>query len=285
MYNAPTMIENLLEGLNDEQTQAVLHKTGPLMIVAGAGTGKTMVVTRRIAWLIQQELAKPEEILALTFTDKAAGEMEERVDTLLPYGYVDLQISTFHSFCEHLLRDYGVEMGLSRDFRLLNELDTWLLMRQNLERFELDYYRPLGNPTKYIKSLMQHFSRAKDNAITPEEYLAFAEGKAVDLDTEQADEESTVEIARLKELANAYHTYQQILLENDCFDFGDLMLYVLELFNKRPNVLKQVRDRFKFVLVDEFQDTNYAQYELIKIIAAPNNNITVGTCDTHLQAL
>ncbi len=275
MYNAPTMIENLLEGLNDEQTQAVLHKTGPLMIVAGAGTGKTMVVTRRIAWLIQQELAKPEEILALTFTDKAAGEMEERVDTLLPYGYVDLQISTFHSFCEHLLRDYGVEMGLSRDFRLLNELDTWLLMRQNLERFELDYYRPLGNPTKYIKSLMQHFSRAKDNAITPEEYLAFAEGKAVDLDTEQADEESTVEIARLKELANAYHTYQQILLENDCFDFGDLMLYVLELFNKRPNVLKQVRDRFKFVLVDEFQDTNYAQYELIKIIAAPNNNITV----------
>lgn len=267
--------KDLLEGLNDEQKQAVSHKEGPLMIVAGAGTGKTMVITRRIAWLIQQGLAAPENILALTFTDKAAGEMEERVDMLLPYGYVDLQISTFHSFCEKLLRDYGAEMGLSRDFQLLSELDTWLLMRKNLERFELDYYRPLGNPTKYIRSLMTHFSRAKDNAITPEAYLAYAEGKMADLDSANADEEMTVEVKRLNELANAYHTYQRILQENDCMDFGDLMLYVLQLFHKRPNVLKKIRERFAYVLVDEFQDTNFAQYELVKLIAAPKNNITI----------
>jgi DNA helicase II / ATP-dependent DNA helicase PcrA len=269
------MMENLLEGLNAEQKLAVEHKAGPLMIVAGAGTGKTMVVTRRIAWLIKEELAKPEEILALTFTDKAAGEMEERVDKLLPYGYVDLQISTFHSFCERLLRDYGVEMGLARDFRLLNELDTWLLMRQNLDRFELDYYRPLGNPTKYIKSLMQHFSRAKDNAITSDEYLAFSKGKRAELSEEQSEEEVMVEVQRLEELAGAYQTYQQILLENDCMDFGDLMLYVITLFKKRPNILKLVREKFKYVLVDEFQDTNFAQYELIKTISAPTNNLTV----------
>ena len=266
---------DLLEGLNDEQKEAASHKEGPLMIVAGAGTGKTMVVTRRIAWLIQQGLAKPENILALTFTDKAAGEMEERVDQLLPYGYVDLQISTFHAFCEKLLRDYGVEIGLPRDFKLANELDAWLLTQQNFDRFDLDYYRPLGNPTKHIRSLLTHFSRIKDSAIPPDDYLAFAEEQRANLDAATSDDEATVEVARLTELANAYHTYQQILLENDYLDFGDLMLYTLHLFTKRPNILKQIREKYSYVLVDEFQDTNLAQYELIKLIAAPKNNLTI----------
>ena len=126
------------DDLNNEQAQPVTHAAGPLLIVAGAGTGKTTVITRRIAWLIEQGIARPEQILALTFTDKAAGEMEERVDLLLPYGYVDIHISTFHAFCEKMLREYGAEIGLSRDFKLATELDAWLLTRQELERFELD---------------------------------------------------------------------------------------------------------------------------------------------------
>ena len=269
------MNDNLLENLNEEQVKAITHRDGPLMIIAGAGTGKTTVITHRIGWLIEQGLCKPEEILALTFTDKAAAEMEERVDVLLPYGYVDLQISTFHAFCERLLREYGVDMGLSPSFRVVNELDAWLLSRKYFERFELDYYRPLGNPTRYIKSLLQHFSRAKDEMITPDEYLAYSEGERANLDTATSSDDATIEIDRLEELAKAYHTYQQILLENDSLDFGDLIMYALQLLQKRPRILKKVREQFRFVLVDEFQDTNWAQYELVKLIAAPANNITV----------
>ncbi|MFH1142704.1 MAG: UvrD-helicase domain-containing protein [Candidatus Uhrbacteria bacterium] len=269
------MPDNLLENLNDEQLQAAMHKDGPLMIIAGAGTGKTTVITQRVAWLIEQKHAAPDEVLALTFTEKAATEMEERVDRLLPMGYVDLWISTFHAFCERVLRDHGVEIGLSRNFKLLSEIDTWLLMRQNFDRFELDYYRPLGNQTKYLKSLLQHFSRAKDEVITPEEYLKFAEGEKANLDTKTSDDEATTEVARLEELANAYHTYQQILLENDAMDFGDLIMYTLQLLRRRPKILKELRQKFKYVLVDEFQDTNWAQYELIKLLAAPKNNLTV----------
>lgn len=269
------MSEDLLSKLNGEQREAVIHRDGPLMIVAGAGTGKTTVVTHRIAWLIDQGYAKPEEILALTFTDKAAGEMEERVDRLLPYGYVDLQISTFHSFAEKLLRQYGAELGLSRDFRLMTELDAWLLARQHFNRFELNYYRPLGNPTKYIRSLLTHFSRAKDVGIDPDDYQKFVEGKKADLDSAQTDDAATSEIARLEELARAYATYQAILLEHDAFDFGDLMLYTLKLLRTRPRIRDEIRKRFKFVLVDEFQDTNDAQYEIVKLIAEPRRNLTV----------
>ncbi len=265
------MSTSLLDQLNYEQKKAVTHTDGPLLIVAGAGTGKTTVITTRIAWLIEQGLAKPEQILALTFTDKAAGEMEERVDLMLPYGYVDLQISTFHAFCERLLREYGAQIGLSPEFEVLSELDAWLLVRGQLDRFELDYYRPLGNPTKYLKSLLQHFSRAKDAAITPEMYVSLIESQQADKDA--VDEDS--DLSRTTELAHAYHTYQQILLENDALDFGDLILYSLRLLRERPAVLKAVQERFHFVLVDEFQDTNHAQYELVRLIAEPRRNITI----------
>lgn len=269
------MSEDLLSHLNTEQREAVTHINGPLMIVAGAGTGKTTVVTNRIAWLIDQGHAKPEEILALTFTEKAASEMEERVDRLLPYGYVDLQISTFHSFAEKLLRQYGAELGLSRDFKLLTELDAWLLTRQYFDEFDLNYYRPLGNPTKYIKSLLTHFSRAKDSAIDPEAYYAYVEEQKANLDGLQADESTTAEIARLEELAGAYATYQNILLKDDALDFGDLMLYTLKLLQTRPHIKKELHQRFKFVLIDEFQDTNDAQYEIIKELLHKGQNVTV----------
>lgn len=265
----------LLDGLNEAQQKAVTHREGPLLIVAGAGTGKTTVITRRIAWLIEQELATPEQILALTFTEKAAAEMEERVDFLLPYGYVDLQISTFHAFCERLLRDHGVHIGMSPDFHVFSELDVWLLMRRQFDRFDLSYYRPLGNPTKYLKTLLQHFSRAKDAGVTSDKYLALVEHMRANTDGVQADQTGSEEESRVAELAHAYHTYQMILQEQDACDFGDLILYVRQLLHQRPHIRQRLQNQYQFVLVDEFQDTNHAQYELIKFLLGPKQNITV----------
>lgn len=284
----------VLKDLNQEQIQAVTFGQGPLLIVAGAGTGKTTVITRRIAWLIEQGLAKPDEILALTFTDKASGEMEERIDRLLPLGYVNVWVSTFHSFGEKVLKDYALDIGLSNDFKLLTQAEQWMLVRNNLNKFDLDYYRPMGNPTKFIHALLQHFSRAKDEEIYPEDYLKYAESKKLDSGASEylkkpkgrtkkkKTEDDTVkngtaevEAARLMEVAKAYQVYQQLLHDNGALDFGDLINYTLKLFRQRPHVLENYHKKFKYILVDEFQDTNYAQYELIKLLAAPANNITV----------
>ncbi|MBI2042389.1 MAG: UvrD-helicase domain-containing protein [Candidatus Nealsonbacteria bacterium] len=267
-----------LEKLNSEQKIAVTHGEGPLLIVAGAGTGKTAVITQRIAHLIEQSKAKPEEILALTFTEKAAGEMEERVDALLPIGYIDLWISTFHAFCERILRDYALEIGLPSDFKIIDQTAAWLLVYKNFDRLDLKYYKPLGNPSKFIHALLSHFSHCKDQEIYPENYLKYAEMLKT-----RDDAPESQEIERIKEVAIAYHVYQRLLLENSELDFGDLINYCLKVFQERPLILKKYREKFKYVLVDEFQDTNWAQYELIKKIAAPKNNLTV--CADDDQAI
>ncbi|HQK63782.1 MAG TPA: UvrD-helicase domain-containing protein, partial [Candidatus Staskawiczbacteria bacterium] len=264
--------------LNKEQQEAVLHQTGPLLIVAGAGTGKTTVITQRITNLIEKGLAKPEEILAVTFTEKAATEMEERVDRALDFGYVDLWISTFHAFCEKVLRDNALDIGLSPDFKILDGTAGWLLARQNLDKFDLNYYKSLGNPTKFIQAMISHFSHCKDQEIYPENYLEYADRLKT-----RDDEPEDQEIERIKEVANAYHVYQQIMLDNNCLDFGDLINYCLKLFKKRPNILKKYQQRFKYILVDEFQDTNWSQYELIKLLAQPISNLTV--CADDDQAI
>ena len=216
-------MSNILENLNGEQAAAVTHGDGPLMIVAGAGTGKTTVIARRIGYLIERGLAKPDEILALTFTDKASGEMEERVDKLLPYGYVDLWVSTFHAFCERVLREYALDIGLSTDFKLLSATEQWMLARKNLERFNFDYYRPLGNPTKFIHALLKHFSRAKDELVAPADYLEYVKNAKLNLDS-APDSPEAGELARTEEVAEAYHIYEQLLLENNAFDFGDFVV-------------------------------------------------------------
>ncbi len=295
-------MSNLLDNLNSEQLSAVKHTGGPLLIVAGAGTGKTTVITRRIAYLIEQKLAKPDEILALTFTDKAAGEMQERVDLLLPLGYTDTWISTFHSFCERILKAHALDIGLSNDFELLDGTRQWVLIYNNFEKFKLDYYRPLGNPGKFIGSLLSHFSKCKDELVTPESYLNYAQDLKLQLDTAEgvgaalarptsseggrlkpAPTDNTInidtidatEISRIEEVAGAYHTYQKLLLDNNYLDFGDLINYALELFTKRPQILKYYQNRFKFIMVDEFQDTNFAQYQLVKLLSGEQKNIAV----------
>ncbi|GAC1573915.1 MAG: hypothetical protein NVS3B9_5060 [Candidatus Doudnabacteria bacterium] len=270
-----TLIKNegkLFSDLNVAQANAVGYGEGPLLIVAGAGTGKTTVITRRIAHLISQGV-KPDQILALTFTEKAAAEMEERVDILLPYGYYDLWISTFHAFCDRILKLHALDIGISNDYKLLDNVQQWLLIRQNFDRFNLQYYKPLGNPTKFINAMLRHFNKAKDEEISSEDYLAFAEKLEVDINNPDYDTEE--EVQRVKEIAHAYNIYQQLMLENNSMDFGDLINYTLKLFRNRKKILGFYQQKFKFILVDEFQDTNFAQYELVKMLADAHRNLNV----------
>src|SRR4030095_16480251 len=164
-----------LRALNAAQRRAVGHDTAPLLIVAGAGTGKTTVITRRIAHLITEGKARPHEILALTFTDKAAAEMEARVDELVPYGYADVQISTFHAFGDRILREHSLEVGLAPDFRVLSRAEQVIFFRDRLFEFPLERYRPLGDPTRHIQAITGLISRCKDEDISPAEYHACAE--------------------------------------------------------------------------------------------------------------
>ncbi len=263
------------EKVNPEQAKAIKHGQGPLLIVAGAGTGKTTVVTERIADLIMNRQIPSDNILALTFTDKAAGEMQERVEKILPYGYVDLWVMTFHGFGQRLLQQHALDIGLSNDFKLLSQTDQWLMIRQHLDEFDLDYYRPLGNPTKFITALVKHFSRLKDEDIKPEEYVKYAKSLTKGKTKKSMPEEEAADAARVMELADAYEKYNQLLLDNNALDFGDLILYTLRLLRERPAILKKYQQQFQYVLVDEFQDTNWAQFELIKRLSAPRNNLTV----------
>lgn len=268
------MESNLLVTLNSPQKMAVTHNSGPLLIVAGAGTGKTTVLINRLAYLIIEKKIKTDSVLLLTFTEKAAGEMEERADKILPYGYVDLWINTFHGFGERLLREHALEIGLSPSFKLLSTTDQWVFIKKNLSLFNLEYYRPLGNPTKFISEMLKHFSRLKDENISAKEYLEYANNPQDDK-KKIIEEGDALEIARIQELANAYDIYNKLLLENNYLDFGDLLVYLIKLFKDRPNILNYYRQQFKYIMVDEFQDTNLAQYELVKLLAAPKNNLVV----------
>jgi len=274
---------------NPDQEKAVAHDEGPLLIVAGAGTGKTAVLVERLRRLIAENKARADEILLITFTEKSAEEMENRTLKALPYGCVDLWIDTFHGFCERILRERALDIGLSPDFKIFSQAEQWMLIRKNLDAFNLDYYRPLSNPTKFIYELVKHFSRLKDENISPEEYLRYAGeleqnfdqmlggGKKKSKRGKEAQEDETdgLEAARIGELANGYHVYNRLLLDNGGLDFGDIINETIRLFRERPNILKIYRDKFKYLMIDEFQDTNWAQYELIKILAGDKKNLVV----------
>ena len=247
--------------LNKEQQQAVEYNKGPLLIIAGAGTGKTSVIIEKIKYLVKKKLAKPEQILALTFTEKAAAEMEERVDRAMPYGYFQMSISTFHAFADQVLKENGYQIGLSLNFRLMTEAETIIFLKQNLFLFKLKYFRPLGNPNKFLEALLQHFSRLRDEDVSPDDYSKWT--KIL---------EEKIEKEKYQELAQAYQTYQKLKLKDGLMDFADLVYYLLQLFRRRTDVLKQYQQQYPFVLVDEFQDTNIAQYQLIKFLCPTKKN-------------
>src|SRR5438034_8179790 len=266
-------VDRVLDGLNDTQRAAVMHDAGPLLIIAGAGTGKTTVITRRIAWLIAQKKARPEEILALTFTDKAAAEMEERVDTLVPYGYADVEIATFHAFGDRLLREHALELGLQPDFRVLNRAEQVIFLRDRLFQLPLERYRPLGDPTRHIQALITLISRCKDEDIACEEYLAFAERLATLARATPEDAALRERVAQQLELARTYAKYQELMGASGAIDFGDQIVHALRLLRSRPYVLGGSQRKYKYILVDEFQDTNWAQFEIVKLLGARHTNV------------
>ncbi|MDQ7798315.1 MAG: UvrD-helicase domain-containing protein [Candidatus Edwardsbacteria bacterium] len=266
----------MARGLNRSQESAVTHGNGPLLIIAGAGTGKTRVITERIRYLIESKKAKPSEILALTFTEKASREMSDRVDAGLPIGHEEIWISTFHSFCERLLRQDGLEIGLDTSYRILTEPEVWLFVRQNLFKFQLDYYRPLSNPAQFIHALLRVISRAKDEDISAGRYLQWAEDndkKAADL---KSDDKATLEdAAKQLEVARAYLGYQKLMLDHGFMDFADLQTYCLKALREKPGLGMKYQKRFRYLLVDEYQDTNYSQNQMLKLLVGQEKNITV----------
>ena len=258
--------------LNKEQLAAVSHGNGPLLIIAGAGTGKTTVITERIKNLIINKGVRPSQILALTFTQKAAEQMEERVDVAMPYGYTQMWISTFHAFCDRILRNEAIHIGLNPGYRLISESESVLFLRENIFKFNLSYFRPLGNPNKFLEGMLQHFSRLRDEDISPKEYHLWAQAQNSKLKTQNLEQE---DIKKNLELVNAYHTYQALKAKEGVMDFADLITNTLKLFRERNNILRQYQEQFKYILVDEFQDTNFAQNQLATLLAGEKKNITV----------
>ncbi len=247
--------------LNEKQKLAVEHKKGALLIIAGAGTGKTAVITQRILHIINSKWAKPNEILALTFTDKAANEMLERVEEDLPLGYGDIWISTFHSFCDRILKQEGYHIGLDSNYKMMSSAEGYIFLRKNLFDLSLKKFRPYGNPTKFIDDILSHFSRLQDEDVSPEEYIGYAKSLSKNGDAQKEEYEDTLE------LATVYDEYTKLKIANSKIDFGDLILLTIKLFREKPNVLKRYQDKFKYILVDEFQDTNYTQSVLVNILS------------------
>jgi len=283
------VVRPLLRGLDREQRRAVTHREGPLLVLAGPGTGKTEVITRRVAWLIATKRASPSEILALTFTERAADEMQARVDTLVPYGHADTAIHTFHAFGDRLLREYGYELGLPPAPRVITRPEAVMLLRERLFDLGLDRFRPLSDPTRHLDSLVEVFGRAKDEGIDPRSFRAAADelaaGAAAVLEAAADDGERRLahalldEAAGQRELAEAFGAYQALLAERGLLDFSDQVALAVRLLQERPSVAMQVSRRFRYVLVDEGQDADPMQLELMRLVAGHENVTVVGDDD------
>ena len=248
--------------LNENQLKAIQHGKGPLLVVAGAGTGKTRVITERIKFLMEEKDLNPKNILALTFTEKAAAEMLERIGDVMPLGYEEPWVYTFHSFSDRILRNEGLEIGIDPGYKILSSSEQWLLLRKHIFELDLNYFRPLGSPTKFISAILKFISRLQDENISAKDFEKFVS---------EMKHESNEEKNRWNELSYIYTKYQELKIKDSKFDFGDLITWNLKLFKERPNILKKYQEQFKHILVDEFQDTNYAQYELVKMLL-PNED-------------
>ena len=262
--------------IDEIQEKAITHKEGPLLIVAGAGTGKTRVITERIAWIINNKLAKPSEVLALTFSEKAAKEMERRVDALVPYGMVDTRTSTFHSFGHDIIGESFADLRISPDWKIMKKPESIIFIVENIEKLGLELYRPLNNPAQYVSELTNYISKLKDNLITPAMHEAYVKELLQKGPAEGEDKDVWEEnVNKQKELAGFYSAYERLKTEKNYMDFGDLIMVPYYLLKEKKSVLARYQERYKYILIDEFQDTNFAQFELIKLIADRHKNITV----------
>ena len=243
---------SIYDTLNPMQKEAVLHTEGPLLILAGAGSGKTRVLTHRIAYLIEEKEVNPWNILAITFTNKAAGEMRERVDSLVGFGAESIWVSTFHSTCVRILRRYIEHLGYTTSFSIYDSDDQKTLMKQVFKTLDID--------TKQYKerSVLGIISSAKDKLISPEEFLLNA-GQDF----------------RQKKVGEIYREYQNQLKKNNALDFDDLIVKTVELFQNDSQILDYYQERFRYIMVDEYQDTNTAQFKLISLLASKYRNLCV----------
>lgn len=252
--------------LNPAQKRAVNHKNGPLMVVAGAGTGKTAIITLRIANLIKNCKVKGENILALTFTDKASMEMEERVDRLLPYGYVDVNIHTFHALGDKILREYGNEVGISSDYAVMTKFQQVIMLQNIINDTKLVYHKPLGDPYSFVNDLLRFISRLKDENIDSSSFNKFVS---------KQDTKDKHENLRIKELATIYKQYSNRCINQHMLDYGDQIMLCIKLLEKRPKIVDILKVKYRYILVDEYQDTNFAQAYLLKLLINKQQNIMV----------
>ena len=245
-------MNELLAGLNDKQKEAVLHFEGPLLILAGAGSGKTRVLTHRIAYLIEEHQVPPYHILALTFTNKAANEMRDRVNNIIEYGAGSIWVSTFHSTCVRILRRFIDHLGYDNAFTIYDSDDQKSLMKDICKQLNID--------TKKYKerTFLNAISSAKDELKTPEQY---------------ADE--VAKEYNKKIFGRVYKEYQKRLKQNNALDFDDLIMLTVQLFRQNAEILNHYQERFPFILVDEYQDTNTAQFTLLSLLASRYQNLCV----------
>ena len=243
---------SIYDTLNEQQKEAVLHTEGPLLILAGAGSGKTRVLTHRIAYLIEEKGINPWNILAITFTNKAAGEMRERVDNLVGFGSESIWVSTFHSMCVRILRRHIDLLGFDTNFTIYDTDDQKTLMKDICKLLQID--------TKIFRerSLLAAISQAKNELVTPEEFRIQAQG----------------DFSRQK-IASVYEEYEKQMRANNALDFDDLLVKAVQLFQTQADVLDYYQERFRYIMVDEYQDTNTVQFELVRLLSAKYRNLCV----------
>ncbi len=246
--------DSIVAGLNPVQREAVINSQGPLLILAGAGSGKTRVIVHRIAYLIAVGGVAPQEIMAVTFTNKAAQEMRERVREMIGPVAQSMWISTFHSSCARILRNHGDLLGFSSKFSIYADKEQIALLKEVARKLNLS---ATMFPAEYLRSVIDD---AKNRGINPDEYT---------LEARQAQN------PKLRRVADAYKLYQDSLKKNDALDFGDLLFQTVVLFNNHPELLESFRERFHYIMVDEYQDTNEVQYRLISLLAEPRHNLCV----------
>lgn len=247
------MSENeLLKGLNDKQYEAVINTEGPCLVIAGAGSGKTKVLTHKIAYLIGEKNVLPWNILAITFTNKAANEMKERITNLVGDAATDIWMGTFHSICVRILRRFIDRIGFETSFIIFDTSDQRTMIKGCLKDLAID-------DKMFTDRIVQaEISNAKNQMLEPSAYSARANGDF-----------------RKEKIANVYELYQKRLKENNAIDFDDIINYTIKILMENPDVLEYYANKFQYVLVDEYQDTNKAQFTLVTLLASRYGNITV----------
>lgn len=245
-------MQNLIEGLNDKQKEAVLATEGPCLVIAGAGSGKTKVLTHKIAYLISEKNVKPYNILAITFTNKAASEMKQRVEKIVGDVAQEMWMGTFHSICVRILRRFIDRIGFDTSFLIFDTSDQKTVVKECLKALNID------DKAFSDRSVLSEISNAKNEMLTPKAYQAKYSGEF-----------------RKEKIGQVYELYQKRLRENNAIDFDDIINYTIDILSENPDVLQYYTEKFKYVLVDEYQDTNKAQFTLVTILASRYGNITV----------